>query len=416
MAVSTSTIAYALKRVYTNRAVENAVYKNNPLMALIRKAGGFTGSHYVHALRYRDSLGRSADFGVAQDLVDGTTGSAGTTAGLQFLVTRVKNYQVYTLETEAILAGRDDKGSLVRTLTTEVDSALNNLGRDFSQDMYRDGFGAKAQLTSIAGAGDPYTWTVGEAITNFEVGHWIVVSNGSTQTAELKNSGTGVAITSVNRDAGTFTTASNGDTAAANDWIFLKGDRANGAITVPAKIAGLAAWVPATAPASTESLFGVTERYKDPTRTAGLRIDISSYNPEEGLVVAMHKLAREGGDPSHLMVSYLDSRNIHLALGSKAETEYTKVGDIGFSTIRVTGPKGDVRIVADQNAPAAVGNLLTMDTWELKHLGDFINVLDLDGARLSRETSADRFEGRMAFYGNMLCYAPGQNARLVLPS
>jgi hypothetical protein len=75
-----------------------------------------------------------------------------------------------------------------------------------------------------------------------------------------------------------------------------------------------------------------------------------------------------------------------------------------------------VKIVPDQNAQAAVGNLLTMSTWAFKHLGDFINFLDLDGNTLSREASADRFEGRLATYGNIVCYAPGQNARLVLPS
>jgi hypothetical protein len=413
MPVSTSSIAYALKRVYTNRAVENAIYKDNPLLAMMRKEGGFTGSVHVHAIRYRDTLGRSPAFGTAQTIAQG---SNGTTAGLQFLLTRVRNYQVYTLETEAILAGRDDKGSLIRTLTTEVDSALNNIGRDLAKDLYRQGNGAQAQLASISGAG-PFTWTVGEAITNFEQGMTIVVSNGSTVTAALRNSGGGVDITSVNRDAGTFTTATNPDSAAGSDWIFIKGDRAAGAITSAdfLKLSGLDAWVPSAAPSSGESFFGV-DRSPDATRNAGLRIDISSFNPEEGLVVAMHRLAREGGSPSHLFMSFTDSRNIHLALGAKAETEYMQVGDIGYSSIRVTGPKGDVRIIPDQNAQAAVGNLLTMDTWALKHLGDFINVLDLDGARLSRESGADRFEGRMAFYGNAVCYAPGQNARLVLPS
>ena len=93
-----------------------------------------------------------------------------------------------------------------------------------------------------------------------------------------------------------------------------------------------------------------------------------------------------------------------------------KVGDIGFSSIRVTGPKGDVMILPDQNCEPAVARLVTLSTWELKHLGDLYNLLDLDGARLSREPSNDRFEGRVAQYGNLLCYAPGQNARLVLPS
>lgn len=413
MAVTTSTIAYALKRVYSGRAVENAVYKDNPLLAMMRKEGGFTGSHHIHAVRYRDTGGRNAAFATAQTLA-GT--SLGATAGLQFLVTRVKNYQVYTLETEAILAGRDDKGSLLRTLTTEVDSALNNIGRDMAQDIYRMGHGAKAQLTSISGAG-PYTWVVGEAITNFEVGQTVCVTAGSTVNLALRNSGGGVAIVSIDRDAGSFTTTTNPDSAVANDWISIKGDRATGVITAAdyLKVSGLDAWVPSSAPAGSESFFGV-DRSPDATRNAGLRIDVSTYNPEEGLVVALHKLAREGGDPSHLFTTFSDVRNIHLALGSKAETEYMKVGDIGFSSIRVTGPKGDVRVMADQNAQAAVGNLLTLDTWAIKHLGDFINVLDLDGARLSRESAADRFEGRMAFYGNVVCYAPGQNARLVLPS
>lgn len=410
MAVTTSTIAYALKRVYSGRAVENAVYKDNPLLAMMRKEGGFTGSHHIHAIRYRDTGGRSTAFGTAQTLA-GT--SLGASAGLQFLVTRVKNYQVYTLETEAILAGRDDKGSLLRTLTTEVDSALNNIGRDMAQDIYRIGNGAKALTTNRTGAG-PFTWTVGEGIANIEVGMTVVFA--ATANGALRGS-TGEAVVSVDRGAGTFTTATNADSAASGDYVYIKGDRAAGAITAAdyLKVSGLDAWVPASAPSSGESFFGV-DRSPDATRNAGLRIDISTYNPEEGLVVALHQLAREGGDPSHLFTSFLDSRNIHLALGAKAETEYMKVGDIGFSSIRVTGPKGDVRVIADQNAQQAVGNLLTMDTWAIKHLGDFINVLDLDGARLSRESAADRFEGRMAFYGNVVCYAPGRNARLVMPS
>lgn len=413
MAVTTTTIAYALKRVYTNREVENAVYKDNPLLGMMRKEPGFTGSHHIHAVRYRDTLARSPDFSTAQTLAGG---AAGASAGLQFLVTRVKNYQVYTLETEAILAGRDDKGSLIRTLSTEVDSALNNMGRDMAQAIYRAGHGAKGQLTAVTGAG-PYTFTIGEGITNLEVGQTVVVSTGSTVTAALRNSGGGVVITAIDRDAGTFTAATNPDSAAANDWVFIKGDRATGSITSAdyLKVAGLDGWVPSSAPTSGDSFFGV-DRSPDATRNAGLRIDIASYNPEEGLVTAMNRLAREGGRPSHLFMSFLDSKNVQLALGAKAETEYMSVGDIGFSSIRVRGPKGDVRIIPDQNAQAAVGNLLTLDTWAIKHLGDFINVLDLDGARLSREASADRFEGRMAFYGNVVCYAPGQNARLVLPS
>lgn len=410
MTVTTTTIAYALKRVYTQRDVENAVYKDNPFLAMVAKEGGFTGSAYVHAIRYRDTQGRSVDFATAQSAAQGANG---TSSGLQLLITRVKNYQLYTLETEAILAGRDDKGSLIRTLTTEVDSALNNIGRDTAVACFRDGMGDRGVTTNRTGAG-PFVWTVGDAITNIEVGMVVVFSNGATKTAALRGV-VGEAVTAVDRDAGTFTTATNADGAASGDWVFCKGDRGAGATPAILKIAGMDAWVPPTAPSGGESFFGV-DRSPDATRNAGLRIDISTLTPEEGVVTALSRLAREGGNPDKLFMNFSDAKNIQLALGSKVQTEYVKIGDVGFSTIRVTGPKGDVMIVPDQNCPVSVGRLNTMSTWELKHLGDLYNLLDLDGARLSREPSNDRFEGRVAQYGNLLCYAPGKNARLVLPS
>jgi hypothetical protein len=229
------------------------------------------------------------------------------------------------------------------------------------------------------------------------------------------NGGTGVVITSVDRAAGTFTTATNPDTiSTTNKFLFIKGDRAaTGATAI--KLAGLEAWNPVSAPAASESFFGI-DRSIEATRLGGLRLDISALNPEEGLITALTLCAREGANPGHFISSFTDVKNIHLALGSKVETEYMTVGDIGFSSIRINGPKGDVRVIADQNCPAGVGRLLSMDTWELKHLGDLFNMLDLDGATLSREYNADRFEGRVAMYGNLVCYAPGRNLRAVMPT
>ena len=419
MAVSTTTIAYLLKKVYSQREVENAVYKDNPLLALMPKEGGFTGESHIHAVRYRDQLGRAANFAAAQAgtgiVGGGAQGAAGVSKGVQFIVTRTKNYQVYTLETEAILAGRDDKGSLMRTLTTEVDSALNNIGRDTAKALFGDGYGSIGVVSAISGAG-PYTVTVGESITNFEPGMPIVCAPTSTSTA--LNGGAGIVVTSVDRAAGTFNIATNPDSiGTTNKFLFVMGDRgsAAGVTAVQDKLVGLEGWNPAAAPTAGDSFFNI-DRSPDPTRLGGLRIDVSALNPEEGLVTQLALAAREGASPGYFVSSFTDIKNIHLTLGSKVQTEYMQVGDIGFSTIRITGPKGDVRCIADQNAPVSVGRLLSMDTWAIKHLGDLFNMLDLDGATLAREPSNDRFEGRVAFYGNMVCYAPGRNLRSVLPS
>lgn len=421
MAATITTADKILKYLYSSKELLNAVYKDNPLFALLPKAGGFTGRSMIHALTYGNSLARSAAFATAQGRA-GINGASGTDSGfnrdVNFTVTRVKNYAMYTIEQELLLAAVGDRSSFVRGLTQLVDGTLQTLNNDFGRDVYGSGLGELGQATAVSGSG-PYTITVGEAITQIEVGMEIVCSTGSTKTAALRNSGGGVAVVTVDRAAGTFTTTTNPDSIAANDWLFIKGDRPAGSTTAIGsmlKMAGMEAWNPVTSPSASESFFGV-DRSVDATRLAGQRLSITSLQPEEGLITALAALAREGGDPSHIFMNFSDEKNVKLALGSRVDAEYTQVGDIGFESIRVRGPKGPVRIYADRNAPVGYGRILTLNTWELKHLGDLVNRGDAgnDGG-LAREYQADRFEGRMSFYGNLLCHAPSKNMVVTLPT
>lgn len=421
MAATISTADKILKYIYTSRALENAVYDKNPLFALLPKSSGFNGRSLIHAITYGNSLARSAGFLTAQGRA-GINGASGTDSGfnrdVNLTVTRVKNYAMYTIEQELLLAASGDRASFVKGLTQLVDGTMQTLRNDFGRDVFGSGLGELGQMTAISGVG-PYTWTVGEAITQIEVGMEIVVSNGSTKTAALRNSGGGVAVVSVDRAAGTFTTTTNPDSAAANDWLFIKGDRPTGSTTAIGsmlKIAGMDAWNPYVAPSASENFFG-TDRSVDATRLAGQRLDISSLQPEEGYITALAALAREDGDPSHIFTSFTDEKNLKLALGSRVDAEYTQVGDVGFESIRLRGPNGTVKVYADRNAPVGKARILTLNTWELKHLGDLVNngSAGNDGG-LAREYQADRFEGRMSFYGNLLCYKPAANMVANLPT
>lgn len=421
MAATITTADKILKYLYTSRALQNAVYDKNPLFALLPKQGGFNGRSLIHAITYGNSLARSAAFATAQGRA-GINGASGTDSGfnrdVNFTITRVKNYAMYTIEQELLLAANGDRASFIKGLTQLVDGTLQTLKNDFGRDVYGSGLGELGSLTSISGAG-PYTWTVGEAITQIEVGMEIVVSSGSTKTAALRNSGGGVAVVTVNRSAGTFTTTTNPDSAAAGDWLFIKGDRPAGSTTAIGsmlKIAGAEAWNPVTAPSASENFFGV-DRSVDTTRLSGHRLDISTYQPEEGYITALAALAREDSEPSHIFTSFTDEKNLKLALGSKVEAEYTQVGDIGFESIRLRGPNGTVRVYADRNAPVGYARLLQLDTWELRHLGDLVNRGDAAGdGGMAREYQADRYEGRMSFYGNMLCHKPSANMVATLPT
>lgn len=409
MTVSVSSIENAIKRLYSKADVENAVYKDNPFYAMVQKEGDFKGTDFAYAVKYRDPLTYSPTFATAQALAQSSTTGAFRTA--QFRLTRVKGYQLYTLETEAILATKGDNAAFLSALTTEVDSALNDFGRNQAKQLYNDGAGDLGQVTVSS---TTFTMQKVDQIANIEEGMTVVCA--ATRLGALRNSGTGSVVTGVNRSAGSFTVSSNVDSTATGDYVYVKGSRAAGAITSAdyLNIAGLEAWVPATAPDST-TFFNV-DRSKDVARLGGHRQDISGFAPEEGLVTALNLLAREGGRPSHLFINFSDMGQLQRAMGARAVTEYQKVGSMLFSSVRLNGPKGDVMVIADQNCPTSVGWLLDLPTWRLKHLGDLPNMIDLDGNRLSRESAADRFEGRMSFYGNLYCKAPGNNMRLVLPS
>lgn len=423
MSATITTADKILKYVYTSKALQNAVYKDNPLLAMMPKAGGFDGRSLIHAITYGNSNARNAQFAVAQSLaaVNGAVGNgvgaamatdSGYNRDVNFTITRQKNYAMWSIENELVLAASGkNPGAFVSSITHLLDGTLQTLNNNFGLDVYGDATGALGQITNVASL----VFTVGEAVTQFEVGMALVASNGSTKTAAIRGTTTAtpMIVTAVDRSAGKITVDANTDAAATNDWLYIAGDRSTSAITAysaRSKIAGLDAWNPVTAPAGGDSFFGV-DRSVDVTRLSGLRLDISALGPEEGYITALAAQAREGGSPGHIFTSFTDEKNIKLALGSRVDAEYSQVGDIGFESIRLRGPKGTVRIFADRSAPVGYARLLQMDTWELKHLGDFVN--KESGAR---EYRADRVEGRMAFYGNMLCYKPSANMVVTLPT
>ncbi len=427
MGATVTTIDKILKYVYTSRKLENAVYEKNPLLALMPKVGGFNGRSLIHAITYKNSNARNATFATAQSIA-GINGAAnngvssstaaiddGFNADINLTITRVKNYAMCGISQEAILASKGDNGAFVQATTQLIDGTLQTLRNDFGKDLYGDGGGALAGPVTVSGL----TITVGEAITRIEKGMALVCASSNTAAIRGTTLAVPMIVTSVDRSAGTFTIDANTDLMATGDYIWIAGDRPTSAITTYAsrlKLMGLNGWNPITAPTSGDAFFGA-DRSVDVTRLAGQRLDISSYQPEEGYITVLASMAREDADPSHIFTSFTDEKNLKLALGSRVETEYAQVGEVGFESIRLRGPQGSVKVFADRNAPVGYARLLQMDTWQLKHLGDFVNKGDAgqDGG-LARQILSDAFECRFSFYGNLLCYKPSANGVATLPT
>ena len=408
MALSASTVTEALKEHYKPQRIKEMVYKNNPLLAMIPKYTKFGGENMPIPIIVTGPQRRSATFANAQ-------GNASTSSVKQFLLTRVKDYSFASIEHEAIKASQSNTDAFIRYATMEIDGAIHSLKRSLAVSLYRDGNGARGQCNAEPGTSSNMVVTLKatEDVANFEVGMVLNIHSALTGGSQRSRDGsnTDFTIDAVDRDAGTLTFTGeaydSSGTIAADDFIFVKGDRG-------AMLSGLEAWCPVSAPGAT-AFFGV-DRTSDVTRLGGCRSDGSAKPIEEALIDGLSQAAKNGGTPSHIFVDYASYANLEKALGSKVQYDKLSASDanVGFTALKLHGPAGTVDVVPDVNCQPNVAWALQLDTWSLNSLGEAPQILDLDGNNMLRENSADAYEVRIGFYGNCATVAPGWNCRIAL--
>ena len=408
----------AMKHMYPYKKVENLVYKNNPLLAMIPKETKFPGKNATYAVEYGMTTGRSATFATAQN-------NRGGTLLKDFVVTRVKDYAVVSVDNETLLAADGNEGSLLDVAKSKTDSALHALSRAMGRDIFRSGTGAIGQChASTAPSGDTSLELITGHGINFEVGMRI---KGSATDGSALYDGV-LEVTGVNRESDVLTVNVNSTTGipslSTSDFLYVEGDAANAGSNI--KMAGVDAWLPARDASSglvpSASFFNVARR-TDPTRLAGQNQDFST-SAQQTIINAAVKTNREGGRPDACFMNPTDWAELALDLEGKAlvadasnrrryDNKDTSA-KFGFSALSIATPAGMVDIYSDHNCPINVAYLLQLDTWALKSLGQAPRILDFDGLKGIRESNSDGVEYRWGYYGNLLCKAPGFNCRIAL--
>ena len=394
----------ALKQYYIDKKPMDVAYDSHPFLQMVPKNTRFRGKNMPLPIIYARPQGRSATFATAQ--ANATSSSLG-----EFLLTRVKNYAVVTVDGETIEASKGNEYAFLEALTTETDLGLKTLGDTLSRQLYRSQGGA----IGVVGATPADTAVLDLATDadslNFEVGMEIVFSD-STSTGSLRDSAEALEVTSVSRMATTnqigvspnLTTISG---VAAGDFVIPEGDLITpGTYLV---MAGLADWVPSSAPSST-SFFG-QDRTKDTTRLGGQRVAYDS-SIKQTIIEGAATVAREGGKPDVAFLSFEDFASLEVTLDAQV-TGARQPGpaqNFGFRTLQVYGPHGIIDIVADKDCPTGTGYLLQLDTWGLYSIGDAVGILSHDGNKMLRQNGYDGVEVRMGGYYQLGCRAPGYNA------
>lgn len=388
-----------LKEYYSNQRVTKLTYEDCPFYAMLTKTKDFYGENRPLPLRVTNPQGRSNTFSNAQ-------AQKAPSRYRSFLLTRAKDYSLASITSEAIMASETNPGAFLKLATAEIDGAMDSLKRSIAWGLYGDGNGAIGQISAAITSGQLVTLKNAEDIVHFEVDQVLNVHSALTGGSQRTSNGTlsDFTITGVDRDAGTFTvdvTFNGSSTVAADDYLFVKGDRG-------AKLKGLAAWVPDTAPTSGDSFFGV-DRSIDATRLAGARMSMTGKPIDEALVDMARRLGREGGSPDTVFMGFTKYAALEKTLQNRVHYIDKEVAGISFRGIEVSGPKRKITVYQDMDCPQNRGYMLKMDSWGFYSLKEPIMILNHDGNQMLRESSADAYEVRVGTYSNLGCDEPKSN-------
>lgn len=394
----------ALKELYDGQVVENLVYADNPFLAMVPKFTEFGGKYLPVPIITGVSQGRSATF----------SNALGNQAPVQiqsFLLTRKSDYSIATIDNQTLLASKTDKMAFIEGSKVVIDGAIRAITLNLAAQLFRSGTGSRGQISSISSG--VITLVNAADVVQFEVNMTLQANSadgGASPRAALGY------VTAVDRQAGTVTvsaTALGGSAGSpsgwtTNDYLLVQGDNNN-------TISGVAAWLPTSAPSSTDNFYGVN-RSADRIRLAGVYYNGSSQSVEEALIDSAMLTAREGGKPDHVIMPFATFGALEKSLGAKIQYVDVKgPAEIAFRGIKVNGANSTLQIFPDRSCQVAKAWMLQMNTWRLDSLNEAPHIVRyLDGLEMLRVYNQDAAELRVAYYANLECRAPGWNCNVDL--
>tara|TARA_R110000868_G_scaffold93573_7_gene258808 strand:+ start:1024 stop:2256 length:1233 start_codon:yes stop_codon:yes gene_type:complete len=400
--ITLANISNSLKITYA-KGMEKIAYKNHPLLGMIPKESEFEGKSYNQSIRNAAMQGRSATFTTAQAQV-------GTNEYNEFTITARKNYSIFRIEGQVIAMAKG-AGAYVEQLSDAIDGAIQVITDDMSTNLYRGASGTRGRVAAFPAATTLQLATI-EDVINFELG--MEVGSSATDGTGAADVGTAT-ITAIDRVNGILTTDGGGWVAQipailVNNFLFTSGD-------YNLKMQGLDSWVPTDRTGLAVAFNGVT-RSVDPDRLAGMFFDGAGGPIETTLNNAVGLAFRMGCRTiDTCMMNPVDMGDLVNAISNRIreprpttrKAETVGKASIGYEGFAVTTPSGTIEVFSDPFCPKGTFRLLTLDTWKLKTAGKAPDFLMADDQKILRVAADDAYEGRVGYYGNVVCKNPGAN-------
>jgi len=418
----------ALKELYVDDKdyMKNIVYAKNPWLAMVPKnesPDGFAGKYIPVPLEYANPAGRAHTFANAQN--QQTASSV-----ISYFVYAIQDYQLVTITNLLMEQTKSNAGAFVDEASRTMDNGFRNISNNMAFELFYGGTSSRGQIgsggVSVSGTTLSFTLSNPQTVVQFEVGMSLQASS-TDGGAALTGSGSSVLVAqvaSVNRGTGAITAVVVQDTYSstwsAGNYLQIYGDIGTaGATTIAGMLgmSGMNAWVPASDPTSSDNFWGVN-RSADPTRLAGLRYNASANTISEGLTNALAFANREGASIDLIIIDFVSYSTLINELGAKVQyvmLEHDEV-PVAFEAIHFHSAYGKVPVLADRSCQPQTAWCVTVDTWKLRSLGKAPHILTygMEGLEGLRVGTADALEIRIAWYGNLICSAPGYNMQVQL--
>lgn len=397
---TTATAANFLKRYYSPKFVVNTISKTGSrLLNLINHDPGGSGDDYNFLSVVGDNPSGSQDFSEAQD-----RGQNAMSLGAQFKVTWCNDFEVPSVGKDVIAKTKNKAGGWIPQLKHEMDSALRYSQHRRSVALFTSGFGELGTVTNAIGAGfvitlgNPRTGAVDRSVVyRFVKGMKLVFSQTISTTA--LRAGQSAVITKVDYSLGTITldTALNAiGGLTIGDVIFTKGDRQDSVTPARIRPAGLAAWVPTTAPSAAENFFG-----QDRTTNSflyGWIIDgtTAGKSMNQCLVEAANQCSTVGG--AERLVAVLSPDNfvqLSASLDNKQYTMITGRGGVGYKALMVFADGVELPVISEKYCPNSEGYVLDPGAIHHPSIGQAPHIDDEDGNQVLRQSAAAGIEVRL---------------------
>lgn len=382
-----SQVQIYLKDVWADGLVDEAT-RIHTLLDRTTKRGNLGDLNNFYLVKYANSQNISlGDDNLAAAQAVGSTSSAVRFSILPSIQTGEAILPVTQLE--ASLEGNGLAfGSLIET---EVDGMMDEFWTRRAFQLYRDSFGARGQVASIAGnvvtLVNPF-----DAVNMFQTMPLAasVNANGSAPRAGS------MITTSVDITQGTVT-FSGGLVAglAANDYLFATTEIGQFGME------GLGLSTPVTSPTAGDNFRGV-DRSADPARLAGSRLTAQTATGtiEQNAAKLLSYIRLVGGRSDFMTMQSERAMEVRTRLGAKVRYEPGGDATYGFNSFMIDTPQGPAKVLDDPDCPSTGFWVGRESSQEISTLKEFVRFDETDGNWAYKRPSNNQIGVRIRSVGN----------------